>query len=234
MSYCVHCGVELDKTAASCPLCSTPVINPKQAVDKTSKQPFASKKGQVDPIKHNDYAILLSVVLASTAAACGILNFFIFNNSLWSLYIIGACILLWIFFIPALIYSKIPIFINILVDGISISAYVYVISLQFERNDWYLKLALPIIILITILVFIYFALRKLISSSILSAGVYFFTEVGILTVGIDLLIHKFLWDELAITWSGIVLTCCIIIAVTLITIITRSRLREEVRRRMHL
>ena len=25
MSYCVHCGVELDPTASFCPLCHTPV-----------------------------------------------------------------------------------------------------------------------------------------------------------------------------------------------------------------
>ncbi len=28
MSYCVNCGVELDKTCAVCPLCNTKVCNP--------------------------------------------------------------------------------------------------------------------------------------------------------------------------------------------------------------
>lgn len=28
MSYCVNCGVELDKTCSVCPLCNTKVINP--------------------------------------------------------------------------------------------------------------------------------------------------------------------------------------------------------------
>ena len=28
MSYCVHCGVELDEQAKRCPLCGTPVVDP--------------------------------------------------------------------------------------------------------------------------------------------------------------------------------------------------------------
>ena len=36
MSYCVNCGVELDKSLKQCPLCSTPVINPNDvAVEET-------------------------------------------------------------------------------------------------------------------------------------------------------------------------------------------------------
>ena len=29
MSYCVHCGVELDPSLKKCPLCNTPVLDPK-------------------------------------------------------------------------------------------------------------------------------------------------------------------------------------------------------------
>ena len=32
MSYCVHCGVELDATASFCPLCHTRVLDPGQPV----------------------------------------------------------------------------------------------------------------------------------------------------------------------------------------------------------
>ena len=30
MSYCVNCGVELDASSRECPLCNTPVINPRE------------------------------------------------------------------------------------------------------------------------------------------------------------------------------------------------------------
>ena len=66
MSYCVHCGVELHETSKSCPLCNTPVVNPRIPLIPDGKKPFAEKKGQVDRVRHSDMAILLSVVLGST------------------------------------------------------------------------------------------------------------------------------------------------------------------------
>ena len=39
MSYCVNCGVELDKTCSVCPLCNTKVINPNQPVNTVSPKP---------------------------------------------------------------------------------------------------------------------------------------------------------------------------------------------------
>ena len=48
MSYCVNCGVELDASAKKCPLCDTPVYNPKapepeKQPEKPVKQPKAKK-----------------------------------------------------------------------------------------------------------------------------------------------------------------------------------------------
>ena len=48
MSYCVNCGVELDKTCSVCPLCNTKVINPNQPVDTVSPKPYPVDKGYVD------------------------------------------------------------------------------------------------------------------------------------------------------------------------------------------
>ena len=45
MSYCVNCGVELDVSAHACPLCGTPVVNPRCPVDETAQPPFPLRKG---------------------------------------------------------------------------------------------------------------------------------------------------------------------------------------------
>ena len=37
MSYCVNCGVELNPAASCCPLCGTPVLNPRQKADETAQ-----------------------------------------------------------------------------------------------------------------------------------------------------------------------------------------------------
>ena len=46
MSYCVNCGVELDSTASFCPLCRTPVVNPRQPVDTGSPPPSPPNGGR--------------------------------------------------------------------------------------------------------------------------------------------------------------------------------------------
>jgi len=54
MSYCVNCGVELDASATKCPLCDTPVYNPKAPEPSTQPSPFPKEKGQVEVVKRKD------------------------------------------------------------------------------------------------------------------------------------------------------------------------------------
>lgn len=234
MSYCVNCGVELDKTASSCPLCNTPVINPQEPVDTKSRLPYPSAKGHVDTVKRSDTAILLTVVLLSTAVACGILNILVFKQNLWSLYIIGLCALLWVFFIPLLLYSNLSIYLTILFDGAAVALYCWIIYYQFPVSHWFLRLALPIIVLLMVLILLFMFAIRLFKTSILSGAFLVFAEIAILCIGIELLIRLFLKIRLHITWSAVVLVCCLIIDGMLFTILKRSRLREEVRRRMHI
>ena len=50
MSYCVHCGVELDEQAKRCPLCGTPVVDP-SALEPVQEAPFfASRREEVPPV----------------------------------------------------------------------------------------------------------------------------------------------------------------------------------------
>ena len=96
MSYCVNCGVELDETASFCPLCHTPVYNPNQPVNEAAPKPFPTERKEVPPSSKLPIAILISTVLASVAVCCGILNLFLKTQHTWSLYVIGAAIMLWI------------------------------------------------------------------------------------------------------------------------------------------
>ena len=44
MSYCVNCGVELEPSLTSCPLCNTPVINPNELTEIKSRIPYPTQK----------------------------------------------------------------------------------------------------------------------------------------------------------------------------------------------
>lgn len=233
MSYCVNCGVKLDPSLDRCPLCNTPVINPNEVSHTHPVPPFPREKGQVEVVKSKDLAILLSVSLTATAAVCGLLNLFVFSSSPWSLYVIGACLLLWVIFIPAVIYTRIPIYVSLFFDGLAAGLYEYLISFNTADNSWFFRLALPLTALVTAEAILFAFLIRRVSSAFLMTGLYFFVEVGILCAGIELFIRNYLFLPPGLSWAALVLAVCAVIVIALLTILSRSRLRNAVRRRLH-
>ena len=233
MSYCVTCGVKLDPSLDRCPLCNTPVINPNEVSHTHPVPPFPREKGQVEVVKSKDLAILLSVSLTATAAVCGLLNLFVFSSSPWSLYVIGACLLLWVIFIPAVIYTRMPIYVSLFFDGLAAGLYEYLISFNTADNGWLFRLALPLTALVTAEAILFAFLIRRVSSAFLMTGLYFFVEVGILCAGIELFIRNYLFLPPGLSWAALVLAVCAVIVIALLTILSRSRLRNAVRRRLH-
>ncbi len=233
MSYCVNCGVELEPSLKKCPLCNTPVINPARLKEIAAPSPYPTQRGQVDMVKRKDLAVLTSIVLTATSLSCLLLNIFVFTGSLWSLFIIGACLLLFVILIPVLIYTRLPIYISLLFDGITIGLYLYMITFNTRSAKWFTGLALPILALVFILVEIFTLLLRSFPVSYLTTALYFFTETAVLCIALELLISHYLGNPLRLIWSSIVLTVCGVIDVMLITVLSRQRLRNAVRRRLH-
>lgn len=233
MSYCVNCGVKLDEALTKCPLCNTPVINPKDLKKMGPISPFPVESGETEKVKSKDTIILTTVFLATTALCCLLLNLLVFSKTLWSIPIIGLCAFLWIVIIPTIAFEKLPIYIFMLIDGFAMAGYLYMLSFLTSNKAWLTRLALPITALATILILTFTLLVKKISSSMLAMALYFYVMVPILCVGIELLIWSYYGKPLHITWSAIVLVPCTIVSIALITILSRKRLREAVRRRLH-
>lgn len=233
MSYCVNCGVELDGSLKDCPLCNTPVINPREIPYTKKSSPFPKEKESVEMVRRKDVGILVSIILFSTALTCGCLNWLVFNNNYWSVTVIGACLLLWVIMFPVIIYQKLNIYFSVLFDGGAMLLYLYLITWLTSSNDWFYGLGIELVILVTILLEIYiFCMRKL-PKSILTAALYSITAIGVLCVGIEILIDLYLHHIITFRWSAVVATVCLIIDIALITLLSVRRLRNEVRRRLH-
>ena len=236
MSYCVQCGVKLEQSLKSCPLCHTPVINPNELNTSNLSDgigPFATEKGEVEPMKKHDIGLWLTLVFGSTAIACGILNLFVFNHSYWSIPAIGACIILWLFFCPRMFFPQIPIILNLSVSAISIIFYQLAITLMTENDRWFFEIALPITLFLMGLVALSGICYKYVAKSLLATVLYFFMDVGILSVVIEYRVDIFLGQGFHIFWSAIVFSVCAVISVALIAILSMKRLRETVRKRLH-
>lgn len=233
MSYCVNCGVELEASLERCPLCNTPVINPNEVTHTHAVPPFPKEKGQIEVVKSKDLAILLSVSLTAASVVCGLLNLLVFQGTAWSLYVIGACVVIWVLAIPAVIYTRLPIYLCLLFDGLAIGLYQYLISFNTQSRHWFYALALPITGLITLLALLFAFFVKKVSGAFLMIGVYVFSSIALLCMGIELLVEHFLEVYYHLTWSAVVLSICAVIVIAFITILSRARLRNAVRRRLH-
>lgn len=233
MSYCVNCGVELEASLKACPLCNTPVINPNHPSFATDDNPYPASRGKVEVVKRKDLGILLTVVLSATSITCLLLNLLVFRGVMWSFLVIGICICLFFFAFPAVIYTKTPIYLSLLADGVSVGLYLYLITYLTATPAWFWQLGLPIVVTVTLLIELFTFLSRKLPFNILTASLYLFIEVPFLCIALELLIRRFCKTPLRITWSAVVLTVCAIIDITLITIISKKRLRNEVRRRLH-
>lgn len=233
MSYCVNCGVELEASLKECPLCNTPVINPKELEKNTGKPPFPKEKGQVEKVKRKDFAILLTTVLVATGLTCGLLNLFVFHSSAWSLLIIGGCLILWVLFVPVIIYTKMSVYTSLFLDGLAIGIYLYLITFVTKSDSWFFGLALPVTIFVILTAESFALCVKKLPVTFLTTALYVFTAIGILCAGLELLIDWYLYQQVRLIWSAVVLTVCGIIDIALITMLSRKRLRNAVRRRLH-
>lgn len=233
MSYCVNCGVELDASLKSCPLCNTPVINPKDLEKLTPPSPFPEQRGQVEAVPRKDLAVLLTTFLISMAVACALLNFFAYSGVLWSLPVIGICLIIWVFAIPLVIYRKIPAGVSVLLDGITTGIYLYMLTWLTSSDEWFTHIGIPIVVLVTVLIEIVTLLCKRFPVSFLGSALYFVVATALLCVGIEIILDLYFKGAVKLGWSAVVLTACAIMTVTISTILSKKRLRNAVRRRLH-
>lgn len=236
MSYCVNCGVKLEQSLKSCPLCHTPVLNPNElntADFSSTMTPFSSVKGEVEPMKKHDVGLWLTIVLGSTAIACGILNFFVFFHNYWSIPVIGACIVLWLFFCPRMFFSQIPISLNLIVSGLSVIFYEFAITYMTPDRRWFYEISMPVTLVFILLTAISGLLYKYVSSSLIATVLYFFIDVGFLCLAIESFVDRFISGEIHFFWSAIVFCVCAVISIALFSMLSIARLRETVRKRLH-
>lgn len=234
MSYCVNCGVELDPTAAFCPLCHTPVVNPNQPVDVASPKPFPTERGEVAPVSKWELALLLSAMLASVAVCCAILNIFLPAERTWSLYVIGAALMLWLWLVPPLLRRGMPFLVRLLLDVVAIAVYVLLIAIDLDGMGWYWAIALPIILLggacVLFLGLVLGGGRR----SILSTITLFIGTIGVFLMGVEYFIDRVRVGTWSPGWSLVVLTVCVALIIPLIIVRRIPSLREEARRRFHM
>ncbi len=233
MSYCVNCGVELDKSAVACPLCNTKIYHPGQPVSKDAVPPYATVKGYTEPVKAKEFTILMTIILITTSLVCVFLNLFTIQIGRWSAYVVGICTAFWVFFLPLFFPQKTNIYVNVGLDGVMVALFLAIVSWLHPGNRWYFDIALPIIGMATVLLEVIFFFAIHLKSSMLIKTVIFVASIAAFCMVTEMVIDLHYNNYFYLRWSAVVAICALVIDIILMTIYLRSGLRAEIRRRMH-
>lgn len=235
MSYCVNCGVELEKSEKSCPLCGVEVFNPLQPFDEKAIRPYPRRLDPINArINRQFIAAIMSICLAFPALLCLAINLSLDGRLTWSLYAMGALALLWTFAVPLYLFRKPSLTVLFLPDTAAVLAYLLLIAVLQQGLSWYLGLALPLVLLTGGLVYLNAALilHRIFRGFVIPAAVLI--SIGLLVMGVELIIEQYLAGAWDLGWSFYVLIPCLAIAMVCLTIARRQSIREEIRKRLHL
>lgn len=204
MSYCVNCGVELDKSAEKCVLCGTAVLNPNKVKEEKTEPPFAQEAHIPESISQRFVAYIISMVMLIPNIVCILFNATLFPQSFWSLYIFATSFLVWVIFVFPFFTKKRKPYLMLAFDTAAVAFYFYFLFAMSEKGSTiYFSTVLPIIvtaslqmliymlwaigkkrhiILKTLHLFVDFAIFALISGLVISVGLSFKTAgiIGII------------------------------------------------------
>ena len=231
--YCVKCGVELSKGARRCPLCGTPVYYPDLA-EETEAPFFPEKKEEIPEVRNWEMVLLLSAMLISVAVCCSVLNFFLRTSHTWSLYVIGAAVMLWIWFVLPLLLPRMPLWAALPIDLGAVGIYLFLIAIDLVGMHWFVYLVLPILAAAAVILLVLCFLLRDHRHRILTTVTFVISALALLTLEIELFCDLYFTGAWHPGWSLIVLTVCAALSVPLIVVRRVPSLREEVRRRFHM
>lgn len=234
MPYCVNCGVELDEGAQRCPLCGTPVYRPDAPGAERQEPFFAAQKEEIAPVSHREMALLLSAMLISAAVCCCVLNLFLGAGRAWSLYVVGAAAMLWIWFVLPLAVRRIPPWVALPIDVGAVGLYLFLIAIDLHGMHWFRGLVLPVLLsAVVILLVLCFLLRDH-RHKLLTTATFIVCAAALLALAAEYFCDRYFGGAWHPGWSLIVLAVCVSLAVPLLIVRHVPALREEARRRFHM
>ncbi len=232
MSYCVNCGVELEKSCKACPLCDTPVINPKEKPDEKSIPAYPEDVSIPKSTKKLYISFVFSFAILIPSLVLIILNAFIFGNPVLK-YIISGFVVAWIWFIFPLLWKKPIPAVLVAIDALALMAYFYLYRFGGDDSGWVYGIAMPVVIILWAIVNIFLLwLRKKRSKCAISVAVL--GAINVMTFVSEIAISLFLTNTPQIIVSLVMTACCVSLMIFFIVLEKSKRMKAWLERKFFL
>ncbi len=235
MSYCVNCGVELAPAEKKCPLCSVPVINPAAPRSElpVSKSYPARMERISKKIDRKYFASLASVLLMIPLLITVIVDLITGGGFSWSLYVIGALFLLFVWGVLPFFFPKNNLFLFTVFDGIVLIGYVFWIAF-ISGGAWFLPLGLPIsgsVVLLSLGVAALFCDKKHRVAGLSKIASLLFAS-GMLVVSVELILDAYHKSPIVPQWSLYAFVPCVFLGLCAAILEHRRNFKEQIKKRL--
>ncbi|HJA68434.1 MAG TPA: hypothetical protein H9664_00205 [Firmicutes bacterium] len=237
MSYCVNCGVELEKSEKRCPLCGVEVINPAQPPeDKEPRQrPYPNRIEELSMNINKQFAAaLLSVFMVFAAAICCVCNIIIDKSITWSQYVIGAIFFTWVAVTVPLLFKRAVLIKSIVLDIAALLFFLFMVSRLDGSRPWFTTVAVPIVSVVASMTLIIVLGVKYNYIRGLSLPATIFFCAGLLCLLIEIFVDIYLYSAVSLGWSIFVLVPCIFVFILLLILKRTIRIKRELKKRLHI
>jgi len=235
MSYCVECGVKLGEAEEKCPLCGTVLQNPIHPYNPRVPKPFPVRTKEQNLQMDRRYLLgLISMAMLMPAALCMVINLFFGGRITWSLYPVGALVLLFVALAVPILVKKHRIYITIISDALVLLGYLKMVELLSNVEGWFTPVVFPVIILATLMVLGITASIRQHQIRELAIPATILTLVALLSLAVELLVSSQVFKQLQVSWSPFVMLPCGFTALMLYLIQSHKPLRAELKKRLHI
>lgn len=199
--------MELEKGTPACPLCDTPVINPREGAEKESAPPSYPRAVTIPSSVRKKYIVFLAtMILFIPNAVLGVADL-IFIEGHWSLYVICSCALAWVLFIFPFMWRKPMPYVLLLIDSISLAGYLYIVYTSTKTQGWFGAIAMPIVVSLALLaaIFIKWCKKRREWPRVVIAVLLAMSAMSLV---IDISANLFYYEKLMVTFSPVIIACC--------------------------
>lgn len=236
MSYCVNCGVELEKSRKRCPLCNTPVINPNESTQIDIKPPYPYEDTvTVERKLRRMTSLLISIILLVPFIICPVCDYIISGTLSWSVYVTISVILGWIYIVPPIVLKHNVVLKCAFLDYISTMLFLYLINMEVtpDRN-WFEEIAMPILSYIMAVILIYAVLIRRFNINAAGYTALGFVFTAVLNILIEYMIIGYNKTADGFVWSVPVAISCVGVALLILVVSRITGLTAVIRKRMHI
>jgi len=240
MSYCNYCGVELDKTVTSCPLCGL-TVGEKRVVthEWKSRQPIfkdkiASEIGTMTAVqKRKLFWEISGIILLSGIIVTLIINIIVNKNVTWSKYILVASLSI-IASISFFTFLRRRAFLLVLGSFISNAVLLLLLDLISSNIGWGTKLGIPILISLYALILVVLWLIRISHRRGFNILAVIFIAMGLFLICIEVFVSLYFNNTITLSWSIIAASSMIPISTLLFLVHYKLKSGIELRRFFHI